>query len=84
MAESVYVETSIFSFYHDRRTTPAVVAMHDWTRQWWDKHRERYELVTSAAVLAELEVGHLPHRSEALNMALSLPAIAVGEEARRL
>ncbi len=36
MPESVYVETSIFSFYHDRRTSPAVIAMRDWTRQWWD------------------------------------------------
>jgi hypothetical protein len=40
MSESVYVETSIFSFYHDRRTSPAVIAMRDWTRQWWERNEE--------------------------------------------
>lgn len=80
MTESVYVETSIFSFYHDRRTTPAVVAMHDWTHQWWDRHRDRYQLFTSAAVLDELGTGRLPHRDEALSMALTLPTVAIEEE----
>ena len=41
MVESVYVETSIFSFYHERRTSPAVIAMRDWTRQWCDGHIRR-------------------------------------------
>jgi predicted nucleic acid-binding protein len=80
MSQSVYVETSIFSFYHDRRQAPAVVAMRDWTRQWWDKHRRRYEVITSTAVLAELDTGSLPHRDEALAMALGLPAISVTDD----
>jgi hypothetical protein len=75
--ESVYIETSIFSFYHDRRTSPAVIAMRDWTRRWWDDHRHRYGVLTSTAVLAELDTGSLPHRRDALAMALTLPAIPV-------
>ena len=35
MSKSVYLETTIFSFYHDERPTPAIVAMHQWTRVWW-------------------------------------------------
>ncbi|MFC1806257.1 type II toxin-antitoxin system VapC family toxin [Planctomycetota bacterium] len=77
MSELVYVETTIFSFYHDERTSPEVVAMRGWTRQWWDLHRHRYELVTSAAVLDELEKGSLPHRDRARSMAGELPAIPV-------
>ena len=80
MSQNVYVETSIFSFYHDRRQAPAVVAMREWTREWWDKHRRRYEVVTSTAVLAELDTGSLPHRDEALAMALGLPAISVTDD----
>jgi hypothetical protein len=30
VAQSVYVETTVFSFYHDQRTSPVVVAMRDW------------------------------------------------------
>jgi hypothetical protein len=80
MFESVYVETSVFSFYHDRRSSPSVTAMRDWTRRWWDGHRHRYSLVTSTAVLAELETGRLPHRENALAMALGLPAIPIEDE----
>lgn len=84
MAESVYMETSIFSFYHDRRTAPSVIAMREWTRQWWDNYRQRYTVVTSTAVLAELDTGNLPHRDDALAMALSLPAIPVEDEIREI
>jgi transposase-like protein len=84
MVESVYIETSVFSFYHDRRTAPAVIAMRDWTRQWWDGHRQRFVLATSTAVLAELDAGRLPHRDEALAMALGLPAIPVEDEIREI
>jgi hypothetical protein len=80
MALSVYVETTIFSFYHDQRTSPVVVAMRDWTRKWWDNCRQHYELSTSTAVLAELEMGSLPHREEAFALAATLPAIPVEDQ----
>jgi hypothetical protein len=84
VSETVYVETSIFSFYHDRRMSPAIVAMHDWSRQWWDLYRRRYAVVTSTAVLAELAAGGLPHKEDALSMALALPAIPVDDEIREI
>lgn len=80
MSGIVYIETSIFSFYYDTRESPEVVAMRGWTRRWWERHRGAYEVVTSTAVLAELETGDMPHRSSALAMAQELPAMPVGEE----
>lgn len=80
MSKSVYVETTIFSFYHDDRPTPEVVVMREWTREWWEKCRHRYDIMTSTAVLAELERGELPHRDRALAMALKLPAIPVSPD----
>ncbi|MDE2697373.1 MAG: type II toxin-antitoxin system VapC family toxin [Gemmatimonadota bacterium] len=80
MEQTVYIETSIFSFYYERRTDPAAIAMRDWTRQWWDRHSHYYLISTSTAVLAELDIGKLPHRDEALNLALTLPAIPPGDE----
>ncbi len=75
--KTVYIETSIFSFYHDQRTSPAVEAMRDWTHKWWDLKRNEYEIVTSTAVLAELDTGTMPHRHKAFEMASELPAISV-------
>lgn len=73
----VYVETTIPSFYHEARTSPDVVARRDWTRQWWDGETDRYELVTSPAVLDEL-AGGLPERS-AMRLALvrDLPLLPI-------
>lgn len=56
--------------------------MRDWTRQWWDVHHHKYHVVTSTAVLAELDSGQLPHRGEALAMAMSLAAIPIQDEVR--
>ena len=74
--KKVYVETTVFSFYYDDRRSPEVVAMRNWTREWWKKYRPGYEVITSTAVLAELERGRLAHRRRALKMAQTLPAIA--------
>lgn len=53
----VYVETTIPSFYHDPRTSPAVLARRRWTRVWWASAGKGYELVTSKYVLDELAAG---------------------------
>jgi predicted nucleic acid-binding protein len=72
-----YVESTIPSFYYETCTAPQVVAMRDWTRQWWDDAASRYELVTSRAVLDELAEG-LPQRSaERLNLLRELPVLPI-------
>ena len=73
----VYVETSIPSFYHEVRTTPDVLARKDWTRQWWDDARAKYELVTSPAVINELSEG-IPERSaQRLALLRDLPVLPI-------
>jgi hypothetical protein len=39
MRETVYLESSFFSFYFDERPAPAIVARREWTRQWWTCRR---------------------------------------------
>ena len=73
----VYVETTVPSFYHEVRTAPDIVARREWTRQWWDNATERYELVTSPAVLDEL-AGGLPERgAKRLAFVRDLPILPV-------
>jgi hypothetical protein len=54
MKPKVYVETSIPSFYHEVRTEPAMIARREWTREWWSNAIDQYLLITSIAVLDEL------------------------------
>ena len=66
MKDTIYVETTIPSFYHETRTEPEMVARRQWTREWWEVAQSRADLVTSAAVLRKLERGDYPARSNAL------------------
>jgi predicted nucleic acid-binding protein len=55
--QRVYVETTVPNFYYDFRDSPAVVSRRRATRKWWAVAGERYELVTSTIVHAELKAG---------------------------
>ena len=60
MKRRVYIEMTIPSFYFEVRPEPEIVARRNWTRQWWDNQRSDFNLVTSAAVMEELEDGEYP------------------------
>ena len=78
--EIAYLETTFFSFYYDDRPAPAIVAMRDWTRQFWEERRNEYDLVTSEAVFGELRKGGAYHKEAALKMALAVPLLPAGTE----
>ncbi|MGH8057238.1 MAG: type II toxin-antitoxin system VapC family toxin [Candidatus Entotheonellia bacterium] len=75
MRRRVYIETSIPSFYYETRSTPDMVARREWTREWWDRLRHHYDLVTSAAVIEELRRGDYPSKDLALALIASLPLL---------
>ncbi|MBI5774984.1 MAG: hypothetical protein HZA89_14745 [Verrucomicrobia bacterium] len=74
--KTVYLETSIFSFYYDARQQSDIIARRDWTREFWETCRSQFNFVTSTAGLAELRRGSKPHKEDALKLALTLPAVA--------
>jgi len=51
----IYIETTIPSFYYKVRTDATMVARRQWTRKWFDAAISTDEIVTSPAVLDELE-----------------------------
>jgi predicted nucleic acid-binding protein len=57
-----------------------MVARRNWTRDWWDNQRARYELVTSVAVIEELEEGTHPKMREAIGLVASLPLLPIQED----
>lgn len=79
MNRRVYIETTIPSFYHEPRSEPDMVARRDWTRAWWDDHRTGFELLTSAAVLDELESGTFPQKADALSLIEGVQLLSIDE-----
>ena len=77
MLPRVYVETSIPSLYHDVRTSPAVVARRDWTRQWWSDASTRYNLLSSAAVIDELAAGTSALGALRLELVRTIPLLPI-------
>jgi predicted nucleic acid-binding protein len=68
MKPRVYVETSLPSFYFEKRTEPEMVARRLWTREWWVMATRRYDLATSVAVLNELKRGDFAAREDCLKL----------------
>jgi predicted nucleic acid-binding protein len=63
----IYVDTTIPSTYHSRRTDPKMIEWRAATRPWWEVAIHACELVTSPAVLRELARGRsdlVPRRLE--------------------
>ena len=56
-----------------------MVARREWTRMWWQQCRERYEVVSSEAVLVELSHGNFPSREQALELFSQIRLLAIEE-----
>ena len=79
MKPSVYIETSIPSFYYEVRTEPENIARREWTREWWSTHLTEYDAYTSEAVIEELERGSFPGKDDALKLIGNLPLLDITE-----
>ena len=77
MRQRVYIETTIPSFYHEARTEPEMIARRNWTRTWWDNRRHAYLLVTSEAVIDELQAGTFPSQDQALALLADIRLVPV-------
>ena len=79
--ETVYIETTIPSFYYEAREEPEMVARRNWTREWWNERGLRdFDLVTSQAVIDELSRGQFPDRDDALRLVNDLELLPVVAE----
>lgn len=77
MKQTIYIETTIPSYYYNSRPDAELKVLSKWTREWWDDRRHEYSLVTSVAVLDELSQGKHPLQKEKLAMIGPLPLLEV-------
>jgi len=80
MKSTVYLETTIPSFYYETRTDAEFVAMRDWTRQWWNKRKDGYKCFISIAVLDELESGNHPKKKEKISLISRIDYLEINDE----
>ncbi len=80
MQQTVYIETSIPSFYYEDRIDAPAMARREWTRQWWDNQRHHFDIVSSGAVVEELQNGEYAKKDKCLSMLDDIPFLIVGTE----
>lgn len=78
MRPTIYIETSVPSYYCDGRAE--LVREIARTRQWWDAERAAYECFVSQVVIDELETGDYPTKAACLALVSSLPLLEIVPE----
>ncbi|MEO8497946.1 MAG: type II toxin-antitoxin system VapC family toxin [Planctomycetota bacterium] len=82
---SVYLETSIFGYLASRTSADLIVAGNQrLTNEWWDNHRETFELFVSQAVVAECSAGDAVAASERLVFLDGIPILDIDDATRDL
>src|SRR3972149_4940264 len=58
MKESIYLETTVVSYYTSKTTRDIIVLAHqEITREWWDNALKRYDAFISEIVIEEAMAG---------------------------
>jgi hypothetical protein len=83
--DAVYLETSVFGYLASRMSSDLVTAGNQrLTRDWWDNHRESFDLFISQAVVAECSAGDSDAANERLVFLADLPVLDITDEARSI
>lgn len=72
---TIYVETSIPSFYFDTRAAATMKARREWTREWWVRQKRNESRIISYAVLAELANTPGSKRESMLSLVKNMPVL---------
>ena len=82
--QSVYVETSFFSYLTSRPSRDLrAAAWQQMTTQWWDRERGKYNLCISPLVAAEASQGDPQAAQRRLDVLADLPELEVDDEVER-
>jgi len=80
MSDSVFIETTIPSYYAARRSRDIVqAARQELTIEWWDNRRLRYELLSSQIVLDEVARGEESMAQRRLAMLADIPLLVISD-----
>ena len=85
MASSVYVETSVISYYTARPSRDIITAARQTvTREWWEDARQRFDLYVSVLVAEEAKAGGAEAAQRRLAVIAGLPILEINATAEEL
>jgi len=85
MPSSVYVETSVISYYTARSSRDIVTAAcQTLTQEWWQDARDRFDLYVSVLVVEEAKSGGAEAAQRRLAAISGLPILEINDAAEQL
>ena len=85
MPPSVYVETSVISYYTARSSRDIVTAARQTlTQEWWQDGRNRFDLYVSVLVVEEAKSGGTEAARRRLSAISGLPILEINDTAEKL
>ncbi len=78
MKEKVYLDSTIPSYYFDKRESLAIFTKL--TRKWWSQMSGSYDLFISDAVLQELNEGDYPRKDEIIEFVSTIPLLPIVDD----
>jgi len=73
MKKTVYIETTIPSYYFNERKS--IRTFVEITKQWWQNERLNYDIWIFEEVLDELNAGNYPNKGQVLEFSIHLPIL---------
>ncbi len=85
MAFSVYVETSVISYYTAAPSRDIVTAARQSiTREWWEETKERFDVYISVLVIEEAQAGDAEAAQRRQQAMSGLPILEINDAAEQL
>jgi hypothetical protein len=85
MKRKVYIETSVASYLTARPSRDLVVAAHqEITAEWWENHRDRFDLYISELVLREASKGDPAASGRRIVQMAGIPLLPITNAAQEL
>ena len=85
MKESIYLETSVISYYTSRPSRDIIALAHqEITREWWPGALKRFEVFISQAVIDEAGSGDIEAAKKRLEILNDFPCLEINEKVEEL
>lgn len=83
MRPTIYLDSSVPSYWLEQGADPIVHARHLITRKWWADDLPRFDVYISQVVLDELAEGDPERAAKRLDLVKDFPLLEIDEEVRR-
>ena len=85
MKESIYIETSVVSYYVSKPSRDIIVLAHQQiTSEWWPKAVKRFDVYISEVVVEEAAAGNKESAEQRLNELKGFPSLALTEKVEKI